>query len=102
MKPLELAINNVYFLVSFHDEDLLIPKIETYIYLGKDLLENDNSFYFQSAETYFECGKWQPGLDTYSHEIICMQGDFLEDVFDYSGLQHQLELIKKGGAQYYE
>lgn len=35
MNKQELSIEGIYFLVTYLDEELLAPKIETYLYLGK-------------------------------------------------------------------
>ncbi|MBD9415238.1 hypothetical protein IB234_11805 [Pseudomonas sp. PDM16] len=97
MNKQDLSIEGVYFLVTYLDRELLVPKIDTCMYLGMDILQVDGSYYFQDAETYHDNGKWLPGLDTLEFKILCMKEDFLENVFDYSGLQRQIELIKKAG-----
>lgn len=102
MRLESLQVGHVYFMTDYYDEELLIPKIGTYIYLGQDLLGSDGSLYFQSAAEYFEKGIWSAEKDAYEHGVVCMKQDILEDVFDYTELQHQLELMKKGGARYYE
>lgn len=48
----DLSVGNSYFLVGYFDDDLTIPDIETYIYIGKNVLpcdkdEDEDSWYFQ-------------------------------------------------------
>jgi hypothetical protein len=103
MKVEELVVGGTYFLVTFYDEDLLIPEIKTYIFIGANCLESTISTgFFQSASEYFERGKWCSGLDATDYGVLCVLDDCLSEVFDCSGLQYQLELIKNGGAFYYE
>jgi hypothetical protein len=100
----ELKVGDVYFSVFFHDENLLIPDISTVIYLGENLIDDsggEDIFFFQGAEKYVELGIWQPKFDLNKYDVVVMEEDILESVFDYLGLQQQLEYIKKGGARFY-
>lgn len=104
MNKQELVIEQVYFIVSFHDKNLLIPEIKTYIFLGESLLDEATeavTFFFQGAEQFIELGRWEQKKDAVEFDVLIMKEDFLEYVFDYSGLQDQIELMKKGGANYY-
>ncbi len=48
-----LAEGREYFSVQYADEDMLIPVIETWVYLGKDLEKaGDQLLYFQDIESY--------------------------------------------------
>jgi hypothetical protein len=51
----ELTEDSVYFLVNFVDDDMLIPQMETLVFIGKNLEDNDtNFFYFQDIDSYQE------------------------------------------------
>lgn len=104
MNEHELIVGAVYFSLSFHDRDLLIPDIKTCIYIGKDIIKGENDsagFFFQGAEAYLEKGIWKSGLDAFEYDLFFVEADILESIVDYSGLQQQIEYMKKGGAKYY-
>lgn len=49
----ELQEGSVYFFVNFIDREMLIPTIETVVYVGKNLEPNDeNQVYFQDIESF--------------------------------------------------
>ena len=49
----DLREGETYFAVQFADEKLLIPRLEPFIFLGKNLEEGDTDlFYFQNFESY--------------------------------------------------
>lgn len=101
MNPTELEIGGVYFILSFHDGELLIPDISTRIYLGRNLVAGlpGATFFFQDAERHQALGAWKEGLDATEYGLVTCDEAFLECVFDYAGLQRQLEYMKRGGAK---
>lgn len=49
----DLKEGSVYFLVSFLDNDLLIPTMEALIFIGRNLEADDNGqLYFQDAHSH--------------------------------------------------
>lgn len=58
-KRLKIQVGRAYFMCGFYLRHIPIPEIETWIYVGADVLKNDNSDgqkynYFQRPEVYFE------------------------------------------------
>lgn len=103
MKKEELVIGSTYFLVTYLDQDLLVPTIRTYICLGKDALgESDAGIFFQEAEKYFDLGRWVKGKNALDYGVAHIANDMLDCIHDYRGLQHELELMIRGGAYYHE
>ncbi|MEO1204454.1 MAG: hypothetical protein AAFX10_17245 [Pseudomonadota bacterium] len=45
----ELQVGQHYFYAMFYDDELSVPSIETFVYIGRD---EDGSFAFQDAESY--------------------------------------------------
>lgn len=90
------------FFVSYLDENLVIPEIITCMYLGKNLIEEKELYYFQPAEKYLELGKWSTDLDANKHEVFVVGEESLDCIFDYDGLIAQVEFMKRGGATYYD
>jgi hypothetical protein len=51
--PAELKEGAVYFSVNFADREMLIPTMEAFVYIGRDLeLEDSGELYFQDIESY--------------------------------------------------
>jgi hypothetical protein len=49
----ELKEGTVYFAINYVDEDMLIPVVETLVFIGKNLLPDDvGKAYFQDVESY--------------------------------------------------
>lgn len=49
----ELIEGSVYFFVNFVDEEMLLPTMEPFIFVGKDLDEDDvGRVYFQDVDSY--------------------------------------------------
>lgn len=57
----QLVAGRTYFLVLFYDESLLIPRIRTLVYIGKNVLglpknRKDDEWLFQDPESYLRYG----------------------------------------------
>ena len=51
----ELAEGEVYFSVRYVDEDMLIPTMDTLVFIGKDLGQGDaGKLYFQDVDSYLQ------------------------------------------------
>ncbi len=80
----DLNAGAVYFSVQFLDEEMLIPVVEPYIYLGKDLFTGDlNRYYFETFEAYssgirYESAR-QDQLDCFQ---VTSKGEF-SHLFEY-------------------
>ena len=49
----ELEVSGVYFSVTFCDQEMLIPAMETLVYIGRDLESGDVAqFYFQDIDSF--------------------------------------------------
>ena len=55
----DLQEGKVYFAVTFVDDRMCIPLIETLVFVGKDLEPEDQmAFYFQDVESFLEGVRW--------------------------------------------
>jgi hypothetical protein len=53
ISPEELVLKSIYFMLTFFDGDLLIPDVETVVYLGRDIFEEGDEFhYFEYFQQY--------------------------------------------------
>ena len=64
MKKLEdFVVGKFYFQIAYYDEDLSIPDIDTYIYIGNNIHgKGDNGmddYYFQDVWSYIKFGNYK-------------------------------------------
>jgi hypothetical protein len=79
----ELKVASVYFSVQFMDEKLLVPTVEPWIFLGKNLRSEDiDSHYFQTFGSYSE------GIRL---DDDCKDGDYCFQVASTNGMNHIFE-----------
>ena len=91
-----------YFLVGYYDEELLLPFVQTYIYLGRNVLGDaghDSRWYFQEAESFVRNGRVVPRTGRKNEDILISPSDHLEDFLSYSQLAELLRqlAVKAGG-----
>lgn len=95
----ELTSGKTYFLVEYFDDNLSIPDIETYIYVGKSLLPsdlelNEEKWYFQDPESYLLKGKFTDSNEKKEFDILRADQVTLETMYDLEGLTSSLINIK--------
>ena len=57
----DLVQGRVYFSISYPDEAMLYPCVQSYVYLGVNVLGGagkDPRHFFQTVESYHEVGSW--------------------------------------------
>jgi len=94
-----LKVGGCYFLLGYFDEDLRLPSIETYIYLGKNILdetEGDARWYFQEAESFVRLGRVQPQKGRNNDDILAAPIDHLEGFLNAGQLAEVLEKLDSG------
>jgi hypothetical protein len=92
---MELDEGKVYFDVDYSEDELKIPNIHTYVFVGKDLHDGDNGdFYFQTSDCYIEHGPFFKVTDSNIKselEIISMKEDLAEMLYTIESLQNLLK-----------
>ena len=75
VKSESLTVGDVYYKVSFADQEMTIPIMLTVIFAGKDLDEGDNGiYYFQDYDSYQEGERY--GIDdSLKHAVFYTCGD---------------------------
>src|SRR5215207_3424001 len=64
VSPLELKEGSIYFSVTFLDEEMLIPTMEAFVYIGRDLESEDSGqLYFQDAVSHQEGVRYAMAAD---------------------------------------
>lgn len=95
MDARKFIVGNTYYLVTYADEQLRVPLIETYFYLGTDILGDqgrpeDTRWYFQEADSYLEDGPYKPGGDGSTKTLLIAASDMLDAFLDIAGLSDEL------------
>lgn len=104
MKSEELIEGQIYFRVSFLDEEMLTSEMVPLVFIGRDLQPDGPGLYFQDAYSYIEGERYQPedwGIITdekpsnrirRGHEcwFEIMEDDKYTSVFEYEKALDQL------------
>jgi len=89
-----------YFFISYFDAQMRIPEIETYVYVGKNVLPDDEQsgkdiWYFQHPKTYLSHGPFHqnpPG----DYGVVQVGVDVLDTtVRDFEGICATLDEIRR-------
>jgi hypothetical protein len=91
---------NHYYKVFFYDQKLTIPHITTLIYIGKNLLLDDNKptidkWYFQDPESYLAHGAFKDFEEDFKKKIEreVYIVDSLESIFDNQTFIDEIKLL---------
>lgn len=96
MDPGKLKVGETYYLLTFFDEKLRFPSIGTFIYLGKDILENqgddkDIMWVFQTAQSYVGDGPYDPKLKGSMDALLLATSDMIGKFLSRSELIERLQ-----------
>lgn len=79
----QLKEGEIYFMLNFFDDHLLVPHLRTVIYIGRDVTgENDGKLYFQDFPSYTASGAY-PHVRNGTAEIISCADDQVNHVFEF-------------------
>ena len=90
----QLEVGSVYFFITYVDDQMLIPTMETVVFVGRNLEAGDvGQVYFQDIDSYRQ-GVRYSAPNPEEREAHCFTGseDELGHVFDY---EHALEELMK-------
>ena len=92
MKPDELALEQTYFMLGYYDRALRIPFVQTYIYLGLNILGKTDADYwfFQEAGSFVSAGSAVHRTAGVDEDIISVTEDGLSNFVSWSGLIAEL------------
>lgn len=81
-------VGSCYFMLSYYDEAMQFPLIESFIFVGRNLDDGEDDFdeatrwFFQDPDSYFESGAF-PNIDVNANpRIIVISPDTIELVLD--------------------
>lgn len=87
----ELQEGSVYFAVTFVDADMLIPTIETLVFVGRNLGPEDvGKVYFQDVHSYRHGIRYGPDSEDEWAEFQTASEDGVNHIFEYERALDQL------------
>jgi len=99
MKPNELIEEQNYFFLKYYDKKSKIPKINTVIFVGKNVLtekkySKNDEWYFQDVESYLEYGSFLHMSGIEKREVFALEKKDLSSIYDLSMLIDVLKRIE--------
>lgn len=93
---IEYREGEVYYRLTFPDRGLLYPKVETFVFIGKNLSDEDtdDAWYFQFADGYAKFGSVLEG-DSGDRRVSVVTDRDLPDMLDLAALTRALENAAK-------
>lgn len=96
MDPLKLKVGETYYLVTYFDEKLRYPSIDTFVYLGRDIFgdraaDEDALWVFQTAGSYVEDGPYDPKRKGPTDFLLTVGSDMIGDFLSLSDLIEDLK-----------
>lgn len=88
----ELTIGETYFKVSYVDEDMTIPLMDSVNYIGRNLADDEeDTLYFQDAESYREGIRFSDNdVEPGSAMFYASPTEELRSIFDFEGALEEL------------
>src|SRR3954447_24674998 len=86
-----LEEGKVYFSVQYADEGLLIPIIETWIFVGKNLRPGitEDCLYFQDVESYLQGVRYETATEDNSSFQVACDGN-IKHIFEFGKATEEL------------
>lgn len=90
-------VGDVYFRVTYRDCGMLYPSIETFVFVGTNLSNEDSeeTFYFQPAAEYAEHGSIEGSIGGPRH-VVCLTKKDASTMLDGFQLTRILESCEAG------
>lgn len=85
----------VYFRITYPDPGFLYPRIESFVYVGMNLSDEDDedTWYFQFADDYARNGSFLTGEHS-GCKVSCVGGSDLPEMYNSTELKEQLDLAE--------
>jgi len=66
----DLVEGRTYFAVHYLDKDLMIPELKPFVFIGRNLVHNDQAtLYFQDAASYAAGSRWENDVNADGGEV---------------------------------
>ena len=94
--PDQFTIGEVYFRITYPGPSLNYPQIESFVFVGKNLSDEDteDTWYFQFADSYAKSGSISagPGGD---RRVVCANKTELPEMFNEEQLFEKLKAARR-------
>src|SRR6266404_1475194 len=86
-----LKVGDVYFSIQFADRDVLLPIMETWVYVGRKLDPEDteNRLYFQDVESYQQGVRYESATAENAQFQVQLE-QYLNHIFEHERALEQL------------
>jgi hypothetical protein len=90
---LQYFSGEVYFRIVYPDASLLYPLVQSFVYIGKNLSDEDieETWYFQFADDYAKNGSLLDGQEG-DRKVCCENKETVSCMLDQDGLNEELEM----------
>ena len=91
----DFVIGKPYYLLTFLDEEAQSPSIDTFVFLGVNILgewgpADGTRWYFQTADSYITDGQFDADTNQSTDQLLVADADMLEAFLDVSELADNL------------
>jgi hypothetical protein len=90
-RPETLVVGNCYFSVGFYDQDLLLPMIDTLVYVGQEDDEQGRMWLFKQPESPSASDDMVPSSEPPT--MVAFSDSQLHEIVDFEGLLERLREI---------
>ena len=96
----QFTVGEVYFRVTYPGPSLNYPLIESFVFVGKNLSDEDteDTWYFQFADSYAKSGSILEGAGG-DRRVVCVNQDELAEMFNEEQLLEKLKAARRLRSQ---
>jgi hypothetical protein len=97
----KLVQGDIYFIVTYVDNHMLVPDIKTLVFLGRDVAnEGDDLLYFQDIDSYVKSGAF-PNNASAGGELYTCANNQLNNIFELDNMRDELRrcAMRRSGRQ---
>jgi hypothetical protein len=89
------TVGKPYYLLTFLDEEAQSPSIDTFVFLGVNILgewasAEGTRWYFQTADSFITDGQFDVGTNGSTDQLLIADADMLEAFLDVAELADNL------------
>ena len=98
----QLQGGSIYFILNYVDDEMLIPVMETVVFVGRDLKAGDSGLvYLQDIDSYMEGIRYDTPAESNYGTFHTRRDDLLSDIFEYERALEELMRcsIRRGATQ---
>jgi len=92
----QFVVGEVYFRITYPGPSLNYPQIESFVFVGKNLSNEDteDTWYFQLADSYAKSGSILAGSGG-DRRVVCVNQEELPEMFNEDQLLEKLKAARR-------